>query len=130
MIASSGGDDAPRHSRQARASERASQRDTESPGALDDQTIVSKSQRKRDAQALQELGTQLAALSPARLARLALPAALREAVLALRTMPQHGARLRQLQYIGRLMRQLEPDELRLVQQALDPARAGLPPPTL
>jgi ribosome-associated protein len=41
-----------------------------------------KSQRKRDAQALQALGVQLIALSAAQLARLELPEPLHEAVLA------------------------------------------------
>lgn len=86
----------------------------------------SKSQRKRDAHALQALGEQLVELSPARLARIALPEALREAVVAAQGMHQHGARLRQMQYIGRLMRQLHPDALRTVREALDPARAVRP----
>jgi ribosome-associated protein len=42
----------------------------------------SKTQRKRDAQALQALGVQLVALSTAQLARLDLPEALHKAVLA------------------------------------------------
>src|SRR5574341_807520 len=67
----------------------------------------SKSQRKRDAHALQALGIQLVELSPARLARIALPEALREAVVAAQSMHQHGARLRQMQYIGKLMRELD-----------------------
>lgn len=86
----------------------------------------SKSQRKRDAHALQALGVQLVELSPARLARIALPEALREAVVAAQSMHQHGARLRQMQYIGRLMRQLDAAALRTVRQALDPARAVTP----
>jgi ribosome-associated protein len=81
----------------------------------------SKSQRKRDAHALQALGVQLVELSPARLARIVLPEALCEAVVAARGMHQHGARLRQMQYIGKLMRQLDPVALRTVREALDPA---------
>lgn len=86
----------------------------------------SKSQRKRDALALQALGAQLVALAPGRLARIELPEALREAVVAVRDMHQHGARLRQMQYIGKLMRQLDADSLRLVREALDPRRAAMP----
>ena len=78
----------------------------------------SKSQRKRDAHALQTLGIQLVALSAAPLARLDLPETLHEAVLAAQRMRAHGARTRQLQYIGKLMRQLEPDALRRVRAAL------------
>src|SRR5215470_8869494 len=51
----------------------------------------SKSQRKRDAQALQALGGELVALSAAQLARLDLPEALHEAVVAAQRMHAHGA---------------------------------------
>ena len=78
----------------------------------------SKSQRKRDAQALQTLGAQLVALSAARLVQLELPEALYEAVLAAQRMRSHGARTRQMQYIGKLMRQLEPSVLSRVRAAL------------
>ena len=78
----------------------------------------SKSQRKRDAHALQALGVQLVALSAAQLARLALPEALHEAVVAAQRMRSHGARTRQMQYIGKVMRQLEPTALSRVRAAL------------
>ena len=86
----------------------------------------SKSQRKRDAHALQALGVQLVARSPALLAQLDLPDVLREAVVAAQGMRAHGARLRQMQYLGRLMRQLDPAALSRVREALDPRRAGTP----
>jgi ribosome-associated protein len=91
--------------------------------STDAQARPSKSQRKRDALALQTLGAQLVELPPAHLARLALPDVLREAVLALQGMRSHGARTRQMQYIGKLMRQLEPAGLRTVREALDPMQA-------
>jgi ribosome-associated protein len=78
----------------------------------------SKSQRKRDAQAFQALGLQLVALSAAQLARLDLPETLHEAVVAAQRMRSHGARSRQMQYIGKLMRQLEPAALSRVRAAL------------
>ena len=82
----------------------------------------SKSQRKRDAQALQALGVQLVALSAAQLARLDLPEALHEAVLTAQRMRSHGARTRQMHYIGKVMRQLEPSVLSRVRAALTPRR--------
>jgi ribosome-associated protein len=82
----------------------------------------SKSQRKRDAHALQALGSQLIALSAAQLARLALPEALHEAVVAAQRMRSHGARTRQMQYIGKLMRQLDPIALSRIRAALAPDR--------
>ena len=90
----------------------------------------SKSQRKRDAHALQTLGIQLVALSATQLARLDLPEILHEAVLAAQRMRAHGARTRQLQYIGKVMRQLEPAALSRIRVALAPGRAdgsGLEP---
>jgi ribosome-associated protein len=90
----------------------------------------SKSQRKRDAHAFQTLGIQLVALSAAQLARLNLPETLHEAVLAAQRMRSHGARTRHLQYIGKLMRQLEPATLRRIRVALAPRQAdgqGLEP---
>ena len=86
----------------------------------------SKSQRKRDAHAVQALGVQLVALPAAQLARLDLPEALHEAVVAAQRMRAHGARTRQLQYIGKLMRQLEPTALSRVRAALAPGQAVAP----
>jgi ribosome-associated protein len=88
----------------------------------------SKSQRKRDAHAFQALGVQLVALSAAQLARLALPEALHEAVVAAQRMRAHGARSRQMHYIGKVMRQLEPSVLIRVRAALTPGRTVPPRP--
>ena len=88
----------------------------------------SKSQRKRDAHALQTLGIQLVALSAAQLARLDLPEILHEAVLAAQRMRAHGARTRHLQYIGKVMRQLEPNVLSRLRAVLETRRAGIPRP--
>ncbi len=68
----------------------------------------SKSQLKRDMDALQALGEQLVNLSEARLAKTEMPEKLRDAVLAAKAISKHGARRRQLQYIGRLMRDADP----------------------
>jgi ribosome-associated protein len=86
--------------------------------AADAPLTPSKTQRKRDAHALQALGVQLLALSAAQLARLELPETLHEALLAAQRMRAHGARTRYLQYIGKLMRQLEPSVLSRVRAAL------------
>ena len=96
--------------------------------ASDAPLTPSKSQRKRDAQALQALGVQLVALSAAQLARLVLPEALHEAVVAAQRMRAHGAHTRQLQYIGKVMRQLEPSVLSHIRAALVPGRARTPRP--
>jgi ribosome-associated protein len=72
----------------------------------------SKTQRKNDMHALQELGVALVALDPARLASLGLPERLVEAIALARRVRPHEARRRQLQYIGRLMRDIDPAPLR------------------
>ena len=78
---------------------------------------VSRSQRKRDSAALQATGEKLAFLPPARQDKLPLPPDLAEALAAFRSMPGREARRRQLQYIGRLMR--EADEAGELQAVLD-----------
>ena len=98
------------------------------PTADDAPLTPSKSQRKRDAHAVQALGVQLVALSAAQLARLDLPEALYEAVVAAQRMHSHGARTRQMQYIGKLMRQLEPSVLSHIRAALVPGRGRTPRP--
>jgi ribosome-associated protein len=74
--------------------------------------LPSKSQRKREVTALQELGEALVGLTKAQLARMALPARLQEAVAAAQAIVSRSARRRQLQYIGRLMREVDPEPIR------------------
>ncbi|UCH49913.1 MAG: DUF615 domain-containing protein [Betaproteobacteria bacterium] len=82
-------------------------------------TDVSKSQRKREMHALQALGETLVGLPSEQLARLDLPETLREAIMQARSISQRGALRRQLQYVGRLMRDVDAaqirDQLQLVQ---------------
>ena len=74
----------------------------------------SRSQKKRESTALQNTGEELAALSPAQLAEFGLGEELREALLNLHRIKKYEARRRQMQYIGRLMRELaEEDEAAL-----------------
>ena len=67
----------------------------------------SKSSRKREMHALQDLGEQLVALSSDRLKKMALPDALYEAVRAAQGFKME-ARRRQMQYVGKLMRKIDP----------------------
>lgn len=73
-----------------------------------DAAPVSKTRRKRDMEALQDLGERLVALDAARLASLELPERLTDAVALARRITRHEARRRQMQYIGRLMRDIDP----------------------
>jgi ribosome-associated protein len=68
----------------------------------------SKSARKRDAASLQELGVKLSALPDQEIKALDLPDILFVALRDLRRLPSHGAQVRQRQYIGKLMRTIDP----------------------
>lgn len=76
-------------------------------GRADPADPISKSERKRRASRLQVLGQTLARLPAEELAALALPDALRDALADYRRFPSHEARRRQLQFIGRLMRDID-----------------------
>lgn len=83
--------------------------DFDSFESLDDfgEVRPSKTQRKREVEALQALGAGLVKLTKKQLAGLELPLELLKAVQAAQQMPQHEARRRQLQYIGRVMREVD-----------------------
>ena len=68
---------------------------------------VSKTQRKRDMHALQQLGEALVGLTETQLTRLELPEKLLDAVLLAKQIHKFGALRRQLQYVGRLMRDVD-----------------------
>ncbi len=70
--------------------------------------IVSKSQMKREMTALQNLGVALVALSKGHIDKLDLPDTLRTAILDAQRITANGAIKRQRQYIGRLMREVDP----------------------
>lgn len=79
----------------------------------------SKSELKRESHALRDLGERLTQLPAEQLSRMPLPDALREAVQEGRRIRQPGARKRQLQYIGKLMRTLDPEPIREALAELD-----------
>jgi ribosome-associated protein len=72
----------------------------------------SKTQRKRAMHELQSLGERLVQLNAEQLASLDLPEQLRDAVDEARRIKAHEARRRQMQYIGRLMRNLDAGAIR------------------
>src|SRR5215475_9068396 len=69
----------------------------------------SKSARKREASSLQDLGVKLAELPDQEIEALDLPENLFIALRDLRRLPSHGAQVRQRQYIGKLMRKIDPE---------------------
>ena len=79
----------------------------------------SKSQKKREAEALQKLGGELAKLAPDAFDRVTgLPEDIRDAILEYRRLKSFGALRRQMQLIGKLMRRLDYDAVR---EAIDRA---------
>jgi ribosome-associated protein len=73
----------------------------------------SKSELKRRSQEIERLGGQLVDLPAAQLEDAPLPEKLRDAVEAARRITSHGARLRQRQYVGKLMRSIDVEPIRL-----------------
>lgn len=67
----------------------------------------SKSRRKRESSALQDIGKVLVQLPTERVKELDLPEPLRIAVLEAQRINSHSALRRQMQYIGRLMRDVD-----------------------
>ncbi|MBK6803432.1 MAG: DUF615 domain-containing protein [Betaproteobacteria bacterium] len=72
----------------------------------------SKTRLKHEMEALQELGETLVSLDAARLRSLDLPERLVDAVVLARGITKHEARRRQMQYLGRLMRDVDPVPIR------------------
>jgi ribosome-associated protein len=95
---------------------RSGARDSESqPADVPGETPPSKTRRKATMLALQDLGEALTKLDPRRLAVLAeetsLPERLVEAIRAAQSITAWGARKRQLQFVGRLMRDVDPEPI-------------------
>ena len=72
---------------------------------------------------LQALGEALVALDATRLASLELPGELADAIRFARTLRKHEAKRRHLQYIGRLMRDVDPGPIRAALSRLQEAPA-------
>ena len=72
----------------------------------------SKTQLKKQMHELQSLGEKLVALNADRLAQVELPEELRDAVEEAQRIRAHEGRRRQMQYIGRLMREVDPEPIR------------------
>jgi ribosome-associated protein len=79
----------------------------------------SKTRLKHEMEALQELGETLVSLDAARLGSLELPERLVDAVVLARGITRHEARRRQMQYLGRLMRDVDPVPIRAALERWD-----------
>ena len=76
----------------------------------------SKSQLKRDSQALQNMGGLLVDMPEGKLQKFDLPDNLREAIYEARRLKSREAKRRHLQYIGKIMRTIDTD---IIQHTLD-----------
>jgi ribosome-associated protein len=74
--------------------------------------IVSKTQRKKEMLELQALGVALVALPDSQIEAMGLADNLKQAVLEAKRIRSHEGRRRQLQYIGRVMRAVDPAPIR------------------
>lgn len=73
---------------------------------------LSKTQKKKAALSLQDLGERLVKLPDELLKRIDLPGDVLAAVIMAKTIKQHAPRNRQMQYIGTLMRKYDPAPVR------------------
>ena len=85
---------------------------------------VTKSELKRQALELQNLGRKLAGLKAQQLASVPLPGNMRDAIADYQRFPSHEAKRRQLQFIGKLMRQIDTEPIIAVLHELDGTSAA------
>ncbi|MDA8944395.1 DUF615 domain-containing protein [Porticoccaceae bacterium] len=83
---------------------------TESDIEIDD--LPSRSQLKRDSQELRDMGAQLVQMPNAHLNKIAMDNTLLAAIKEARRLKSNDARRRQIQYIGKLMRNMDLTEIR------------------
>jgi ribosome-associated protein len=85
---------------------------------------TSKTDLKRESDELQKLGEELLTLREGLFAPLRLPEKLVEALADLRKITNFEGRRRQSQYVGKLMRNLEEEDLQAIRGALDVQNKG------
>jgi ribosome-associated protein len=78
-----------------------------------------RSARKRASHELTRLGEELLTLRPQQVAALALPERLEDAVAEARRLTSFGAQRRQAQFIGKLMRKLDEEQVAAIRKALE-----------
>ena len=77
----------------------------------------SRSEKKRQSLALQNMGEELTRLGPQEVKNLDLPADLKEALQLYARIGDHEGRRRQMQFIGRVMREIDPAPIRAMLDA-------------
>jgi ribosome-associated protein len=81
--------------------------------------IPSKTKKKQEMHELQKLGAALVDLTAAHFEHMALPEELAQAVREARRISSHEAKRRQMQFIGRLMRSIDPEPIRVQLAAVE-----------
>ncbi len=84
----------------------------------------SRTRMKKEATALQKIGEKLVLLSDDQLGRMSLPMRLLEAIQTVRSIKSHGARRRQMQYIGSLMRSVDAEPIEQALLAIEQGAYG------
>jgi ribosome-associated protein len=79
----------------------------------------SKSELKRQSNELQKLGEQLIDEARDRVKRVPMPEEVRDAILTCQTITNHEGRRRQLQYVGKMMRTLNEEEVAIIQRTIE-----------
>ncbi|MGJ7916937.1 ribosome biogenesis factor YjgA [Massilia sp. LXY-6] len=79
----------------------------------------SKSELKRQSNELQKLGEQLIEAPRDRVKRVPMPDEVRDAILMCQTITNHEGRRRQLQYVGKMMRSLDEEEVAVIQRTIE-----------
>lgn len=87
--------------------------------SVQDDTSKSKSQVKREMIALKKLGERLLELSTEQFNSLSMEGRLKDAVIEAKRLRRGKAKKRQIQYIGKLMRSLDVDSLRMAIERFD-----------
>jgi ribosome-associated protein len=90
----------------------------------------SKTELKRESEEQQKLGEALLTLRDDLMDKLSLPEGLLDALDQLRRISNFEGRRRQMQYVGKLMRGLDPETLQAVRDALETQHAGSAQQTL
>jgi ribosome-associated protein len=90
----------------------------------------SRTELKKESTELQKLGEALLTLRGDLMARLDLPEKLLTALDDVKKISNFEGRRRQMQFVGKLMRQLEPDDLQSIRDALEEQRGGSAQQTL
>ena len=90
-----------------------------------DETRISKTMRKKEMLDLQKVGAELIGLPEGQLRNIVLSQELLRAVLEARKIKSHGAKKRQMLYVGRLMRETDAAPIREQLEAINGSSARL-----